>query len=96
MSGSIFPTPTMKGRNTIPLLCNAADIAQGSPPHSSLPSVISNTIFRAFVSGKSLAQASNESAMGVVPLGASLLSLFFMRYPLSRANGTSNLVSSQS
>ena len=80
----------------MPLLCNAAEIAHGSPPHSSLPSVMSKTTLRAFLSGKSLAQASNERAIGVVPLGFNLSSFALINHALPFENGTSRFVSSQS
>jgi hypothetical protein len=39
------PTPITKGLKVIPLDCNASETAQGSPLHSSTPSVIKIIIF---------------------------------------------------
>jgi hypothetical protein len=55
------PTPITKGRKKIPFFCRAADTSQGTPPHSSIPSVIKIIMFRQLLQGvKSAALSPNE------------------------------------
>ena len=61
--------PIIKGLKTIPLSINFCLALHGSPPHSSIPSVIKMMMFFALASGKSLADCVIECSIGVIPVG---------------------------